>query len=205
MILWSASEITEPYLQATESQEHQLTWLWPYKKSRGTARSNLGLPVAQTFPFTISPLSLSNFLHLLPLSLSCYLAESAFDFSTFFSDHSYLNGNYFSLPVVTSPQITCFTFWQHSVLIFSQIIYSVFSFWPSVLSDSFLPQISFSPLLSPNILHPPSPLLSSISCSVHNFTLALAYSDIVSFITYIHPIIHSVPLAPVTWGIYFIL
>lgn len=99
-----------------------LGWLWPPKKSRRLARSNPGLPVAQTFPFTTSSQLLSA---CVPVSFlwSCLIIpwSQPLTFLFFFPDHSYLNCNYFSLFSSMLPQAH-----QEHAWIFASILFWYF-------------------------------------------------------------------------------
>lgn len=84
--------------------------------------TNLGLPVAQSFPSTSSHFSHSIFPQLFPLILSYYPAKSAFDFSLFFPRSFLFQFQLFFsafIYFVTSPPRTCLAFYQHSFLMFS--------------------------------------------------------------------------------------
>lgn len=80
--------------------------------------TNLGLPVAQSFPSTSSHFSHSIFPQLFPLILSYYPAKSAFDFSFFSPDHSYFNSNYFSLLLSTLSQAHQEHAWPSTSILF---------------------------------------------------------------------------------------
>lgn len=100
-----------------------LGWLWPPKKSRRLARSNPGLQVAQTFPFTTSSQLLSA---CVPVSFlwSCPIIPWSQPLTfLFFFTRSFLSQLqlFFSpfIYVATSPPRICLDFCQHSFLIFS--------------------------------------------------------------------------------------